>query len=132
MNRLLCSVEAHKNKIEVRVYGRLGSGQAEGFCRILAAMANGAKDHLVLDLMGLIFISSAGLQGLWQTAQTMRGSGRKFLLCGVQPRILGLLETSGFDKWIEMRPERQTALAETREAGPPASTETATPSGGKN
>ena len=112
MHRFQCTVDAHKNTIEVKATGSLGSGTAGSFHTCLMAIARGCEQHLVVNVTGLRFVSSTGLRAILMAAQRLRADKKRFLLCGLQPKIADVLKTTGFDRRIEIRETRQEALTE--------------------
>ena len=119
MTRFQCIVDAHAKTIEVKATGSLGSGNAGAFHTSLMALARGCEEHLVVNVTGLRFVSSTGLRAILMAAQHLRSEKRKFLLCGLQPKIEHVLKTTGFDRRIEIRPTREDALRELAESSDP-------------
>jgi anti-anti-sigma factor len=58
--------------------------------------------HLVADLSGVEYTSSAGLRCLLTVQKEMRQKGGDFRLAGVQPNVLKILKLSGFTRLIKM------------------------------
>ena len=112
MKRFDCNVRPHRNAIEIRPAGRVGSGVAAGFERILKAFVRGSREHLLLNLAELEFVSSPGLRAILLASHEVRAANRRFLVCTPQPRIEELLGTTGFDRRLDMRDDPKTAVDE--------------------
>ncbi|GAA3207117.1 STAS domain-containing protein [Actinocorallia longicatena] len=52
---------------------------------------------VILDLSGLEFCDSSGLRLLISAYRRTAASGVPFVMCGVQPKVARLLETTGLD-----------------------------------
>lgn len=72
--------------------------------------ANGGTS-IVLDLAGTDYVSSAGLRVMLSTVKALRGSERRFLLCGVNDDVMGVLAVTGFDRFITIAGDAEQALA---------------------
>jgi anti-sigma B factor antagonist len=80
--------------------GRLDAAQAEKAQNFLDA-ANGL---VVLDLLELEYISSAGLGVLLKTHKQMMGLGGGLKLVNVNKHTMDIFGYSGFDKLFEIEP----------------------------
>lgn len=82
----------------VQVSGRVDSGTAPQFEAALQEIMSQDRFHIVVDMQGLEYISSAGLRvlvaGLKQTRRWNRGDLR---LASVPPRIQDVLKLAGLD-----------------------------------
>ncbi|HEX4007057.1 MAG TPA: STAS domain-containing protein [Acidobacteriaceae bacterium] len=67
--------------------------------------------HLVLDLSGVDYADSAGLGLLVHTYGLMNRKGGILRLCGVQPRILSLLQMTKTDLILPADSNREASLA---------------------
>ena len=118
----------------LRVQGDLdGSNYLDLIAATKTAQQNGAK-HLLLDLGGVPYMSSAGLVALHSSVQLLRGeqtpdpsagwstlksvaldttSARQQLvkLLNPQPRVMRTLEMSGMNAFFEIYTDEATALA---------------------
>jgi len=61
----------------------------------LAGTIDAGESHLVLNLAGVDYISSAGLRVLLATAQKLSRQDGKLVLCELQPAVREVLEISG-------------------------------------
>ena len=67
--------------------------------------------RLVLDLSGVDYISSAALVALQTITGRASAHGGKAVLCGITPRVMKVLETTGFQHMLTIFPDRAAALA---------------------
>jgi len=66
---------------------------------------------VIVDLSEVGYVSSAGLRVLLKAAKQARGSGGRFVLCGLRQPLREVFEISGFDKVMQIFPNRDEALA---------------------
>jgi anti-anti-sigma factor len=66
---------------------------------------------VIADLSEVGYVSSAGLRVLLKATKQARGTGGRFVLCGLRPSVLEVFEISGFDKVMPIFPSRDEALA---------------------
>ena len=103
--------ERRDNVLSMWVSGRLdGSNSKEFEAAVKGAIAAGDR-ALVMDLADLAYVSSAGLRAILLTAETLWDQEAEFVICSVPGSVLEILEISGFDKLITIRPDRAEALA---------------------
>ena len=96
----------------VAVNGRLDTRTAPDLAREIEKPLAGAAPRLVLDLSQTEYISSAGLRVFLQTAKAIDAAGGRFALCGANPRVLEILDVSGFGAILTICASRAEALAE--------------------
>ena len=75
--------------------GRLDSNTAQQFEKDLLAQLDN-NPHVVLDLAGLNYISSAGLRVLLIAAKQVKQKAGRLALCDLQDSIRQVFEISGF------------------------------------
>jgi stage II sporulation protein AA (anti-sigma F factor antagonist) len=71
------------------------TGQLNAITATLAGTFDTGALHLVLNLAGLDFISSAGLRVLLATSKKLSRQNGKLVLCELQPAVRKVLEISG-------------------------------------
>jgi anti-anti-sigma factor len=76
----------------VTLAGRLDTATAPGAEETLAPVLAAKPKHVVFDLAGLEFISSAGLRVLLGARKALGESGSECLLVNVQPQIARVIE----------------------------------------
>ena len=73
--------------------------------------AGEAAQHIVLDLSGLEYVSSAGLRCFMLAAKQARGQGGKIVLAALRPVVAEIFQISRFDMVFELHPSVAAALA---------------------
>lgn len=72
----------------------------------------GADDEgVVLDLSGLVYISSAGLRTILVMAKTLQQRTTKLALCALNPSIFEIFQIAGFDRILTIVDSREKAVA---------------------
>ncbi len=95
----------------VAVAGRIDAYTApEVEERLQAAVAGGG--HLVVDLSGTDYVSSAGLRVLITLAKRSLSGSFAMRLCGLQEPVREVFDIAGFTKLFEIRDSAQAALDE--------------------
>ena len=77
------------------VTGPLNATTAPTAGATLAGTIDAGDSHLVLNLAGVDYISSAGLRVLLTTTQRLSRQSGKLVLCELQPGVREVLEISG-------------------------------------
>ena len=77
-------------------HGRLDATNAADMDRSVATLIKGGVTHLVLDLSGLEYVSSAGLRVFLSAAKNMKNAQGKFSLGNPTPQVRQVLEVAGF------------------------------------
>jgi anti-anti-sigma factor len=75
--------------------GRLGSTTAESLREALDRPGFGANSRVLVDLSGVDYLSSAGLQVLERAAERARATGGRVVVCGLQEPVQVSFEVSG-------------------------------------
>jgi len=100
--------------VVVSVGGRVDHATSEALRSSLAphlARCAAGQDHLVLDLAGVEYISSAGLRVLMLAAKQARVQGGTLAVAAVQPLVQEILDISKFTLVLTLRPSVRDALA---------------------
>ena len=84
------------------VTGELDLYSAEQVQRALAEAIDDAAESVVVDLMGVSFMDSAGLSVLVSASNALRSSGGKLVVAADDRRILRVLEITGLDRTIHV------------------------------
>ena len=98
------------NVVVLTAEGRVDSTSSAEFGARLDAHT-GQSAHMLLDMAGVEFVSSAGLRVLLMTLKKLRTGGRTLALCNLRPPILEVLEITGFNSLLVVYPDQETALA---------------------
>jgi anti-sigma B factor antagonist len=76
--------------------------------------------RLIIDLSKVPFTDSAGLGALIGGVRRVREAGGDVVIGGVQPRVLSVLRTAGFDRILPIRSSYDEAVEEMLAESPPA------------
>jgi anti-anti-sigma factor len=95
----------------VEMAGRLDSHTAGDAGDRLSAIARGPDKRVVLNLAGLTYVSSAGLRALLLCAKLLESHDGALRISDVQPQVLTVLETSGFNSLLSLHPSEREAIA---------------------
>lgn len=90
--------------------GRIDSATAGEFEKCLVA-AVGAGNRVVVDMVQLGYISSAGLRALLVAAKKARPAGGRIALAAMSPPIREVFDLSGFSSLFEIYPDGPAAVA---------------------
>jgi anti-anti-sigma factor len=103
----------HVNKILiVGITGRLDTGSAPVFDATLAPELAQPRRHILVNLAGVTYISSAGLRSILQLVKHSAAQGGKVGLFSAPAHILEVIEISGFPSLLDIYPDRATAIGE--------------------
>jgi anti-sigma B factor antagonist len=86
----------------VAVTGELDLYSAEQLQQKLSELIGEGARSIVVDLMGVSFMDSAGLSVLVSAANKVRSAGGKFVVAADDRRILRVLEITGLDQKIHV------------------------------
>jgi anti-sigma B factor antagonist len=107
-------LEAHGAATFVIPEGRLDFGAATGFQAQLEQVLAGIRTALaaiIIDCVGLEYVSSAGLRVFLLAARASQRAGLRFAMCSLQPAVREVFELSGFSRVITVHTDRAAALA---------------------
>ena len=100
-------------KDEVSVVALIGnldtSTSPEAEAKVNELLDGGAR-KMVIDLEKTDYLSSSGLRVFLGAAKRMMASGGKVVLCNPNSLVKEILEHSGFDSIIEIKPSLDEAL----------------------
>lgn len=100
--------------VVVSVVGRVDHATSETLKAALTphlARCAAGQDHLVLDLGGVEYISSAGLRVLMLAAKQAKAQGGTLAVAAVQPLVQEILDISKFTLILTLRPSVRDAVA---------------------
>jgi anti-anti-sigma factor len=91
--------------------GRLDSTTSADFEKQIVDAIHNNEKHIVIDLAGVDYISSAGLRAVLIGAKQMNAGYGKIALCGLSEKLQEVFHMSGFDKILTILPTRGEAVA---------------------
>lgn len=91
--------------------GRLDTLGAPKFgTAVTERIADGTR-NLIVDLAGVVFVSSMGIRSLLIAAEELGRHGGNFAVCHTSDAVAGVLDVAGVGKMIALCPTRVEALA---------------------
>lgn len=106
-------VSQHNADTVLSLAGRMDATTAHLFeesCR--EQLSKGVK-HLVVDMEGIVYISSAGLRCILVVQKTMKEENCVMTFCALQPMVVDVFRISGFNRILTLRATREEALQKT-------------------
>lgn len=94
----------------VHISGSMDALTAPKLTEYLMGQIDGGKNNLIGDLENLEYTSSAGLRALLGAVKAARQIGGDFRLAAIQPKVLKVLELSGFTNIIKNFDDVDTAV----------------------
>jgi len=85
-----------EERLHILFKGRLDATNAAEAMERVGEGLEGLDRDILLDLNGLEYISSAGLQVLLKCAKAAQAAGKKLYLTGANPNVREILKISGF------------------------------------
>lgn len=90
---------------------RLDASVADGYRQELQKLIDEGKVRLCLDMAGVDFIDSSGLNVLIVATRNTRGKKGDLRLASPAPKVMSLLQMTRLDKMIPIHPTRAEAVA---------------------
>ncbi|HNR88640.1 MAG TPA: STAS domain-containing protein [Spirochaetota bacterium] len=105
------SISTQEGRAILRVAGRMDATTAPQFERECAALIESGERHLVAELSGLEYISSAGLRIFLATAKKLKPLEGEIRICGMSGLVREVFSLSGFISLFAIYPSLDEALA---------------------
>lgn len=106
------STESSDTLLVVSVSGRLDFASGDAFQQSIGLAVSQAKGRaLLVDCVGLDYVSSIGLRSFVVGARTAQTAGIRFVVFGLQKLPAEVFEQTGFSKLIQLAPDRAAAEA---------------------
>jgi anti-anti-sigma factor len=96
------------------VSGRLDATSAPAFDAEMASVLATPRKHILLDMSGVSYVSSAGLRSVLLLIKHTAANGGRLGVFGAPPAVMEVIEISGFPSLLDLYADRDTALAGTR------------------
>jgi anti-anti-sigma factor len=114
---MVCSIQRRDGAICLAVAGELDLASVASFLGSLKK-ASDAGDDIVLDLSGLKYIDSSGINALLDAQHRFSRTGQRIVMAAVSPRIQRILEIITLEKVIPVYPTVEEALTRLHNGGP--------------
>jgi anti-anti-sigma factor len=95
----------------VRASGKLDTINAPQFTKKLQEALEKKLSLSLVDLSGVSFLSSSGLQALLMGAKISKANGTDFVVFGMQELVKEVFEMSGFNNFIKDFTSKEEALS---------------------
>ncbi|MEN6319342.1 MAG: STAS domain-containing protein [Syntrophaceae bacterium] len=102
--------EKEKNTIVISVKGKIDAVTAPEFEKALANLIAQGENTLLLNLIGLEYISSAGLRSILATAKQLKTKNGKILFTGLRGPVKDVFNISGFGTIFKIFETKEDAL----------------------
>jgi len=102
--------EKEKNTIVISVKGKVDAVTAPEFEKTLANLISQGENTLLLNLIGLEYISSAGLRSILATAKQLKTKNGKILFSGLRGPVKDVFNISGFGTIFKIFETKEDAL----------------------
>ena len=99
-----------KGILVLDVSGRMDTLTSPDFDRCFASLADEGEDRFIVNLGGLVYISSAGLRSILASAKRMKAKGGRFMLAGLRGAVKETFELAGLYTSFEVHDSTEAAL----------------------
>ena len=96
----------------VGLAGELDLGTSDQFARELDALRERGARHLIVDLLGITFLGSAGLALLTRAAKQTRAVGGDCVVVSDDPRTLRVFEITGLERTFRIERSLMEAVGQ--------------------
>jgi len=103
-------VSEMKRATLIEIGGRIDTTNAEQLGEALNAQIDAGHTHLIADLSGIEFISSAGIRELVSAFKRVRAANGDLRLCSLSPRVKEVMEITGLDTQFKVYPSQVEAV----------------------
>ena len=110
-------IERTEGILVISLSGEVSGFEAEKFHESLWEATDGLDKFTLLDLEGLVYISSVGLRSILMVAKRLQESKAKFAVCSLSQRTKSLFKMAAFDKVIDMFESRSEAMEAIKKEG---------------
>ena len=104
-------VQQESNSTIVKVTGSVDALTAADLTKVLSREITEGHANLVVDLIGVEFMSSAGLRTLLGAVKEARSSGGELRITSTNPGIDKVLKMSGFHNIAKVFPSQAEAVS---------------------
>ena len=104
-------VQQENNTTIVKVTGSVDALTAADLSKVLTTQITDGRTHLVVDLTGVEFMSSAGLRSLLGAVKEVRSNGGDLRIISTNPGVDKVLKMSGFNNIAKVFPSQAEAVS---------------------
>lgn len=104
-------IQQENNSTIVKVIGSVDALTAADLSRVLSNQVAEGKVNLIVDLVGVEFMSSAGLRTLLGAVKEARSNGGDLRITSTNPGVDKVLKMSGFHNIAKVFPSQAEAIS---------------------
>ena len=108
----------HEGVLLFVLTGELDIYSAADFDRRIADLDGDLPAHVVIDLAGLTFVDSSGINALVQAVRSIETRGGTAVLAGPRPEARRVFEITGLPEVVPVEQDREAALSHRPSDGP--------------
>lgn len=105
------NINDENNQITLSPIGNLDTINAPAFGEKLSNVLEKRPTHCFIDMQGVDFLSSSGLQALLSGAKISKGYEIKYTIIGMNEMVNEVFNISGFNHFIDSFSTKEEALA---------------------
>lgn len=98
------------NSLIITPSGRLDSNTSPDLEKFLTENTDGDFSKIIIDMVKLDYISSAGLRVILNISKLQKSKGESLILCSMQDHIREIFDISGFDLFVDIKKNLPEAL----------------------
>lgn len=110
-SELTLEVRSEEDVLVVDIIGRISTIAAGSFQSQLDEFIDREEKAIFLNCGKLAFVSSSGLRVILKFAKEIAGREKKLCLFALNPNVANIFEVSGFNKIVDIYPDRKQAQA---------------------
>jgi anti-sigma B factor antagonist len=103
-------IREHKRANVLRITGRVDASVASKFEEALQKQIDAGSTHVILEMDGTDYISSAGVRALIAAQKALKPKGGSVILAQPSVRVKEVLEMAGLDPLFRVFPDTEAAL----------------------
>lgn len=94
----------------LRMKGRLDAVSSPSAEKKVFEYINNGQYKLVLDFVGVDYLSSAGMRMLLSATKKLKSLSGKLIICSIATNVMDVLKMSGFDHVLELTKTEEDAI----------------------
>jgi anti-anti-sigma factor len=103
--------EKRGDRLVLAVQGRMDNKTAQEFTQRVEHLVDLGEKHIVVDMSGLEYISSAGLRALLNAGMHLRSIEGKLAICCLTGMVKDVLDVAGFEQMFPVHATVQDAVS---------------------
>lgn len=111
IDEVVLAVKTIDDSVIVEASGNVNSNNSKQFSEQMTHIIAEGCSHVVIDLSGLSFMTSAGFRALLIAGRTASNTNSRFSICGMNAKVHQLFELGGFLDVFPIYDSVENALA---------------------